>query len=158
MCLSIAMERPECILEKGEHLGYEYFVVHNTRGYRCGYVKVTPGHPWHGRGYDDIDCSVHGGLTFAEPDQPCAVGQREGGDDGYWVGFDCMHAWDAIDPNLPLIEEAKALLEITRSVEREMEVELGPIHFSQRSFIRTTEYVVAECKSLCEQATQAARQ
>ena len=32
----------------------------------CGYVGVGPGHPSHGVHYDNVDVSVHGGLTFAD--------------------------------------------------------------------------------------------
>lgn len=45
MCLSIALERPEDVLAAGTHAGHEWQVIHNGSGYRCGYVKVPPGHP-----------------------------------------------------------------------------------------------------------------
>src|SRR5690348_12180532 len=98
MCLSIAVHEPERVTGKGEHMGYEWNVVHNTNGYRCGYVRVPPGHPWHGKDDSEVDADVHGGLTFARADEPCDKG---GPDQDWWLGFDCQHAGDAPDPLLP---------------------------------------------------------
>lgn len=72
----------------------------------CGYVAVPPGHPWHGRGLD-LDVSVHGGLTFAEPCMEDFVGSGDAGpichvplagepDDVWWLGFDCAHFTDIV--------------------------------------------------------------
>jgi hypothetical protein len=52
-------------------------------GHLNGYVHLPPGHPWFGKGYDDIHCDVHGGLTFSEGTQTDWV-----------IGFDTAHAWD----------------------------------------------------------------
>ena len=54
MCLSIMINRPDDVLAKGEHLGFEWTVIHNRMGYRCGYVKVPLSHPWHGKSYGDL--------------------------------------------------------------------------------------------------------
>ncbi len=48
-----------------------------------GYVKLPPDHPWHGKDYDDIRVSIHGGLTYAH---------SKG--DKWWIGFDTAHAGD----------------------------------------------------------------
>jgi hypothetical protein len=51
----------------------------------CGYVYIPEGHPLFGKGYDEIDIDVHGGLTFSE-----RVGK-------YWlIGFDCAHMGDIV--------------------------------------------------------------
>lgn len=97
MCLSVAVDRPQHVLGSGIHEGFEWMVVQNGCGYRCGYVKVLPGHPWHGKGYDEIDPSCHGGLTFAHADTECGKG---GQDNGWWLGFDCAHSQDEPDPGL----------------------------------------------------------
>lgn len=67
----------------------------------CGYVGVAPGHPWHGKSYNDVEAEVHGGLTFADgcqegpPEQTiCHVPAPGEADDLWWLGFDCHHAWD----------------------------------------------------------------
>jgi hypothetical protein len=138
MCLSIEMDRPESVLGKGEHAGYKWAIVHNAMGYRCGYVRLPKGHPWHGKDYNDIPAEVHGGLTFGEPDKPC---DKPGDDDAFWIGFDCGHYDDLPDPLLPApyrIPEYQFL-------------RLGQVGAT----IKTQEYVEAECRSLCEQAAGA---
>src|SRR3990167_548793 len=35
-------------------------------GTLCGYLGVPPNHPWYGKHYNNIDCDVHGGLTYSE--------------------------------------------------------------------------------------------
>lgn len=134
MCLSIAVNHPEVVLSQGEHLGFEWMTTHNTSGYRCGYIRVPKGHPWHGQDYDAFACDVHGGLTFAEPDKACEKG---GKDDAWWVGFDCAHAGDLQDPDLP-----------AKHRESEMRYRHG-------GTIKTQVFVEAQCRELCEQAQKA---
>lgn len=137
MCLSIAVNHPDRVLAKGDHAGFEWMVTHNGQGYRCGYVRIPVGHLWHGKGYEEIDADVHGGLTFSEPDKVCGKG---GADNAWWVGFDCAHSGDGQDPMLPNgdVDEWTAML-------------------GQHGTIRTQEYAEANCHSLCEQARVAAR-
>lgn len=130
MCLSVQINRPDCVLAQGKHAGHEFVVVYNHMGFRCGYVRITVSHPWFGKEYDEIDADIHGGLSFAESDVPCGKGD----DDAYWVGFDCAHGIDAPDPLLP-IEHSFPVIGGT---------------------VRTQEYVEAECCSLCEQAASVA--
>ncbi len=134
MCLSIAIKRPNDVLAHEEYAGHEFMIVHNGMGYRCGYVKVLPGHPWYGKEESDINVEVHGGLTFAQADVPCDKG---GEDNGWWVGFDCAHAWDTPDPALP----------------RQRGVNLPDFNCGE---VRTQEYVLDECRSLCAQAAAVA--
>jgi hypothetical protein len=65
-------------------------------GALCGYVGVPPGHPWHGKYEDDIECEVHGGLTYASEcgGEVCHVARPGESEDLWWVGFDCAHAFD----------------------------------------------------------------
>ena len=76
----------------------------------CGYVGVSPGHPAHGKDYDDASLyslEAHGGVTFAGACQPgdaedtgiCHVPAPGESDGVWWFGFDCAHAWD-ISPGL----------------------------------------------------------
>lgn len=103
MCLPNA-KRVFKVEREWEHAGLNCAVVQGREGgNRCGYVRVPPSHPFHGKGYTDLDdINVHGGLTFASI-EPCAH------DDGvgYWFGFDCAHSGDAhYDPdNLPQHEK-----------------------------------------------------
>jgi hypothetical protein len=62
----LEQHKPENILATGEHEGFRWLVGHNTFGYRVGYITVPADHPWHGKGYDNINADVHGGLTYAE--------------------------------------------------------------------------------------------
>jgi hypothetical protein len=132
MCLSIAIARPDDVLGQGIHLGFEWMIVHNRIGYRCGYVRLPINHPWHGRDYDDVPADVHGGLTFAAADVPCPKG---GEDNAWWIGFDCAHCDDAPDPALPHLA--------------------GRLWSPPDAVVRTQEYVQAECERLCEQAQAA---
>lgn len=51
----------------------------------CGYVGIPTNHPFFEKNYDEIDISVHGGLTFSDYM------------DGIWfIGFDCAHVGDNI--------------------------------------------------------------
>ena len=136
MCNPITTAHPELLLAKGEEAGLQWEVTANRLGYRCGYVRVPAGHPWHGMDYDNVEPypAVHGGLTFGEPDTDCGKG---GEDNAWWLGFDCAHAGDAPDPALP--------------------------GYYPRGFdypgetIKTTEYVIEECQLLARQAAAAGR-
>jgi hypothetical protein len=128
MCNPVTTGHPELLLSKGIHEGYEWEVVQNRMAYRCGYVRIPPGHPWHGKDYHEIGTDVHGGLTFAEADTDCGKG---GEDNAWWLGFDCAHAGDAPDPELP-------------GYRQEMEL--------PGDTVKTTAYVEAQCRALAEQA------
>lgn len=61
----------------------------------CGYVGVPPGHPWHGKGYDEVSVAVHGWLTYGEPYSPVTgLWHVPGPEDVWWLGFDCAHTGD----------------------------------------------------------------
>jgi hypothetical protein len=124
------------LLGHGLHAGHYWLVTHNSMGYRCGYARMGPNHPWHGKGYDELDPAVHGGLTFAgeRPPQHC-LPEGWGDHAGWWLGFDCAHGGDAPDPAL----------------------QDGSPHWGILSWgeVRTPDYVEAECRSLCEQAAAA---
>jgi hypothetical protein len=91
---------------KDEATGLPCLIVRNQSGGNlCGYVGVPPGHPWHGKRYQDIEdnVKVHGGLTFSDRCAPKAEADpsryvchiAEPGDpEPWWLGFDCAHAWD----------------------------------------------------------------
>lgn len=79
-------------------------MVRNDMGNWCGYVAVEPGHPAHGKDYEDVDVDVHGGLTFsascnetgAIERSVCHVPEPGKPGDVWWLGFDTAHAWDVI--------------------------------------------------------------
>jgi hypothetical protein len=115
------------LLYWGKRNGIIYAVTHNGLGYRCGYVRLNPEHVWHGMGYDEIPCAVHGGLTYCGHD-------TESKD--YWIGFDCAHSFDAQDPSLP------------------SDVKLDS-YASTSAIVRDLEYVKDQCRQLCDQASLA---
>jgi len=132
MCLSVAVQRPNDVLATGEHLGFEWAVVHNGIGNRCGYVRVPKDHPWYGMTDFDLGhLDIHGGITFAEKDTPCGKGD----DEGYWVGFDCCHSGDR--PDHALCPPSSSLVRLAYGM------------------VRSQEYVESECRRLCEQASDA---
>jgi hypothetical protein len=123
----LSCNRAANLVKQGNQAGFNWAVLHNGMGFRCGYVRIPEGHPWFGMDCDSIhekNChvSVHGGLTFSGTFA-----------DGHWVGFDCAHYGDKQDPSLPFTTEMKTFKE---------------------GEIRSTEYVQRECENLCEQAKQ----
>jgi hypothetical protein len=126
--------------------GLPCLIKRNHFGALCGYVGVPEGHPWHGKGYDDIAADVHGGLTYAgscqegpEGQAICHVPAPGEPEPLWWLGFDCHHAWD-IAPGM----EA-----------RERQQGYPPIHIPGCSY-KTVAYVKAECARLAGQAAEAA--
>jgi hypothetical protein len=76
---------------------------HPHHGHWCGYVGVPPGHPWHGVEASEIAVDVHGGLNFADActhderpprERICHVPEAGESDAVWWLGFDCLHAFD----------------------------------------------------------------
>lgn len=82
---------------EGRVLGFPTLVVRVPEsGHLCGYVAVPPGHPWHGKGYDQVEAEAHGGLTYADAcaGRICHVPAPGEPDDVWWLGFDCAHCDD----------------------------------------------------------------
>ncbi len=82
-----------CEFNTPDNDGYVFKIVETGLGHLCGYLKVPDGHPWLGLSYSDIDCCVHGGLTFKEDN---------------WVGFDCAHAGDSPRQDHPFVVQYAA--------------------------------------------------
>jgi hypothetical protein len=114
-----------------ELTGYKCTVWrHPTLGHLNGYVAVPKGHRVWGKGYDDVDVDVHGGLTYADEDK----------ETGEWVfGFDCSHGGDF---------SPKILATLMKYTEMDTE----SIDFKLRTEkYRTFEYVKGQVKSLAKQ-------
>lgn len=72
---------------------------HIVVGWGNGYVLIPEGHPMHGKYYDDIPVSVHGGLTYSElvDDRIIKLFNLSEEDRGFWmVGFDTAHYGDSL--------------------------------------------------------------
>lgn len=79
-----------------EHAGLPCIAHRGGGGAWCGYVGVPPGHPAHGKHYNDVPVSVHWGLTYSEPccGHVCHVPKPGEPDNVWWLGFDCSHCDD----------------------------------------------------------------
>ena len=95
-------------------------------GYANGYVAVPKDHPFFGKGYDDVDINIHGGLTFATSgDNICKdfsetevlEGCLYDLDKNWWVfGFDTCHYMDNLD-NWP----REAVIDETLNLKKQLE-------------------------------------
>jgi hypothetical protein len=84
--------------------GLPCMIQRNHFGALCGYVGVSRAHPDYGKDYEQVEVSVHGGLTYAATCDPwfdpetgqgiCHVPEPGEPDDVWWLGFDCGHAFD----------------------------------------------------------------
>jgi len=150
---------------KGKYKGFNYIVIAQPMGYRCGYVEIPKGHTLYG-----LDYSAQLPITFKEISKQsigkrgiisvlCA--QRLKKDDkvsmdllfnvhggitfsgefkkgkGWWIGFDCAHAGDGRD------------ISIMDKRHKEMN-EKCHLDFDG-DVIRIKKYVEKECKSLINQ-------
>jgi hypothetical protein len=70
----------------------------NKVGWGNGYVLVDKTSPWWGKHYDEVDCKVHGGLTFSEEVTSDFINswpELSPPDIGMWCfGFDTAHYQD----------------------------------------------------------------
>lgn len=149
MCLPV---KPYKIEREWKHAGLSCAVVVTREAQnRCGYVRVPPKHPCHGKNYDNVDVSVHGGLTFSEL-EPC---QEHADGQGWWFGFDCAHFQDArYDPSaspddLSLSTETRELLKIHLELNQKYPLSAGLF-----SHYWTEAEVVAETEQLAEQLAE----
>jgi hypothetical protein len=142
MCLPV---KPYKVEREWEHLGLQCAVVLTRPGFhRCGYVRVPPGHPSHGKDYNEVEVDVHGGLTFGQI-EPCDT-HKDG--IGYWLGFDCAHHGDSMlnpDPTGIESKEYKAVREIHVKTSKEFGTDPWNEHYW------TQEEVERETERLAEQ-------
>lgn len=126
---------------RDETTGYPCLIRRGSLGAWCGYVAVPPGHPMHGKDYNDCPVEVHGGLTFAEFCSPsedetaiCHTPEPGEPDNVFWFGFDCAH-WRDLAPG-------------QLAFHREMNIEALP---TLGETYRTLDYVVRETEALAAQ-------
>lgn len=124
--------------------GLPCLMVRNHAGSLCGYVGVAEGHPLFGKGYDDADLSVHGGLTFADSCQEsadeghgvCHIPEPGQPDHVWWFGFDCSHCFDYSPALLPVLRRV--------GIRRTAALERGQTY-------RDLAYLTQQCADLAEQ-------
>lgn len=121
--------------------GLPGLMVRSGMGNWCGYAAVNPGHPLHGRDWDEVDhACVHGGLTYAGACEGRICHTPEPGqeDNVWWFGFDCAHMGIGdLVPAMPRTLDPTAY-------------GLDPLVY------RDTAYVRAEVESLARQLVDAA--
>lgn len=75
--------------------GYDCLIHRSPgTGALCGYVGIKKSHPDFGKGYDDVDVDVHGGLTYADSCGWHICHQSDDKEPVWWLGFDCGHFRD----------------------------------------------------------------
>jgi hypothetical protein len=130
---------------KFEYKGYNCLVIriyekHNgiiELGHLCGYVQIPKGHVWHGKESDQIDCQIHGGLTFGHGDFM----------DNYVIGFDCGHSGDITPGTERVLRESR--LKLPQWMHHA--IRYSPIF--QGSY-KNMNFVIEEIKSLVDQAIE----
>ena len=116
---------------------YRCVILGLSMGHRCGYVGLPKGHKYEDEDYNNIDVSVHGGLTYAGDGVRYPVQ-----DERSWVGFDCAHSGDGKD--LGLVKELADERTYNHIVDMER-------RYPIREVVRTTEYVENELIDLVKQ-------
>lgn len=105
-------DEPDRVDWRDDATGLPCLALRNaTLGHWCGYVGLPPGHPWHGKGYEDLlSLPAHGGVNFVSkcdegegPDRVCHVPLPGEPDDVWWIGFDCGHYGD-LSPGTLLLD------------------------------------------------------
>ena len=124
-------------------------IVRNAAmGGLCGYIGIPYGHPWHGKGYDEIDVDCHGGATYSgECAHFVCHDPEEGANDNvWWVGFDCAHGQDY----LPYMKKPDMQSTFAKydPMGTKVESPWGEVKY------RTVDYVMKECESMVRQLLQ----
>ena len=142
-----------------EATGLDCMIVRNRAGALCGYVGVPEGHPFYGKGYDEVRADVHGGLTYANLCQPredpamgiCHLSQGGRPDHVWWLGFDCNHAFD-FAPRYEADNEQRAQV-----AEAEGDLKTARIWrgVASHSAYRDFPYVIGEIEGLARQLKDA---
>lgn len=118
------------------HKGFPCLIErHDEFGTLCGYIAVSPGHPWFETSYHDLnEVEVHRGLTYARKNAP-------GGppDGAWWLGFDTSHLDCDYNPGMEVLFRS---LGVDRS---RLQVEGSVVY-------RDLAYVKTEVERLADQA------
>ena len=118
-----------------EATGYPCIIVRNQMHAFCGYVGIPKNHALAGKSYSEIEdagIDVHGGVTYSgEGGVRISIDPSFGFDPDsiYWVGFDCLHAFDLVPSmqammkrHLPAFKpEDKLYKDVYRTAEYTME-------------------------------------
>ena len=120
-----------------EDRGYKCIVSRITEagGHLCGYITLPENHPWRKQEYHEIDCEVHGGITFSE--------ENEEGD--HMIGFDCAHSSDICPGSAG---SGGTFLQFMTAL-------TDPINLKRHKSYKNMDFVIKELKKLVTQAIKA---
>lgn len=125
-----------------EAQGYPCLILrHPSLGHLCGYVGIPEGHPAHGKHYNALDVSVHGGLTYSHECRGDICHISQDGDKTFWFGFDCAHYDDSSPWSM---QKAFALM-------GRPDPGLGHGMLHDAGTYKDIEFVTEECKALAAQ-------
>lgn len=126
-------------------------IVRNRWGALCGYVGVPSDHFMHGADYNDVDVSVHGGLTFADscddehPEGICHVPAPGRDANVWWLGFDCGHFMDI----QPLMEVQ--MRELSPGFAKTLDEHQAAMDGFWKPTYKHFDYVIENCRELAFQ-------
>lgn len=80
-------ERKEEVLCEGKYKNFQFYIL-NLGTYPTAYVEIPRESFLFGKGYDQIDIEVHGGLTFADSS---LIGNKN---NSWFIGWDYAHLGD----------------------------------------------------------------
>lgn len=82
----------------GKYKGYDWLVVFQSMGFRCGYVAIPSDHPMNESNKSCPDnIEVHGGVTFFDENHLSKAFFGNKACTDKWIGFDAGHSWDILD-------------------------------------------------------------
>lgn len=111
-------------------------------GHLCGYIKIPEDHQFYNKDYDDIPLNAYCGLTYSQMEK-----------DGYWVGFDCMHAFDII----PSIARKRKFDPLWIELTKEMNAVKSKMRIkdSCATTYKNINFVEMQCRALADQLIEA---
>ena len=141
-------------VEEADEVDFKYRDYHckigrsGLSGALCGYIQIPNGHPWYEKHYDNIDITVHGGLTFGG-----FSALIQGNKIGYLIGFDCAHSGDIapgwVKATRILIQADPEWAENERKFQEKYQTRCRQTF--QKTY-RNIQFCIDECKSMVDQA------
>lgn len=88
--MEYSIKRKIEVLDTGYCFGLLYYIM-NLGTHPTAYIRIPEGHKDYKKNYDDIDLSVHGGLTYSNNHLWISENQKT---EGWFVGWDYGHCGD----------------------------------------------------------------
>ena len=133
------MDQP--ILEQtGTYRDFKWCVLFQSFGYRTAYVLVPTWHKVFEVDYNDIDIKCHGGLTYSSHkllDKDFF---------GWWIGFDCAHAGDAMD-----VETQRKYFSNDKQDPYLSMLSYMADDYSSYGSVKNLDFCISECKNIIDQ-------